>query len=554
MIRKWTLRVKKFFVSLKIKNFKRLFRYIKNNGVKGMGQKIRYNISIALTPPKGLEYQAYLKNNAYSKKGLYSQRKYKNKSIKFSIVTSNIENIENQTYDNYEVVKTLNEAKGDYIVFLGEENILHDFALFEIARAIEIRNPDVLYTDNDYTDENGNRYNPDFKSDFAIDSLLAKNYIGDVIVAKADLLKDVEYKNVYQTILALLEKTKDFYHIERVHYTSKLSEEKHDVNQEIKDLNEYFERTNTKAKATTCEFKNIHKVDYEILDNSKKVSIVIPNMDHIDDLDKCVQSILKSTYQNYEIVIVENNSRNKETFEYYEKIKKLDERIKVIKLEINGFNYSRIVNFGVENSTGDYIVMLNNDVELTAFDWLESMIMYCQREDVGIVGAKLLFEDDTVQHAGVTLGIRGLAGHKFREISVNDFDKYDKINYVQELSAVTAACFMVKKSDYVKVDNFDEKLAVAFNDVDFCLKIRKEGLKIIYNPFVTGYHYESKSRGTDTTKEKQKRFEGEFHLFTSRWNKELAMGDPFYNKNYFLDSDIPTVNYNNRINFYVKER
>lgn len=552
MIRKWIFRIRKFFVSLKISNFKRMFRYIKNNGFKGLGKKIRYNIAIALQPKKGEEYNTYLKNNSYNKRGLKTQINYKNKNIKFSIICSDSSNVESQTYSNYEVVKDISECTGDYVIFLDEDYILHNFALFEIFRVIEIKKSDIIYSDNDYTDENGNRYNPDFKSDFAIDSLLSKNYIGNFLVVRKELVKDYKFTNIYKLILDLIPKTKNIYHMPRILYTSKTINEKHDIDQEIADLNRYFDINNIKATASKCEFENIHKINYEILDLSKKVSIVIPNMDHIDDLEKCINSILKSTYENYEIVIVENNSRKPETFKYYDEICKMDNRIKIVKLEINGFNYSKIVNFGVENSTGDYIVMLNNDVEITTFDWLESMIMYCQREDVGIVGAKLLFEDNTIQHAGVTIGIRGLAGHKYREISVDDFNKYDKINYVQDLSAVTAACFMVKKSDYIKVGNFDEELAVAFNDVDFCLKIRKLGLNVVYNPLVCGYHYESKSRGTDdTSKEKMKRFEGEYHLFTSRWNKELASGDPYYNKNYLLDSDIPTVNYN-RVPFIIK--
>lgn len=551
MLRKWMLRIKKFFVSLKLSNFKRMFNYIKNNGINGLGSKIRYNISIALQPKPDEVYATYLKNNAYNFKGLQVQRMYNKMNFKFSIICNNPENIENQTYSNYEIVKSFEEATGDYIVFIDDNYILHNFALFEIGKVIEIKKSDAIYSDNDYTNNEGKRYNPDFKSDFAIDSIISKNYIGKFFVVKKELVKDMEFSNIYKVILDVISKTSDIYHIPRILYTSKLSEEIHDIKQEIKDLNNYFKNNNIKAIASECEYKGVHKVDYEILDKTKKVSIVIPNMDHIDDLDKCIKSILKSTYENYEVIIVENNSKKEETFKYYDEICKLDSRIKVEKLEIDHFNYSKIVNFGVEKSTGEYIVMLNNDVEILTYDWLDSMIMYAQRQDVGIVGAKLLFADNTIQHAGVTIGIRGLAGHKYRDISVEEFEKYDKINYVQNLSAVTAACFMVKKSDYMKVGEFEEKLAVAFNDVDFCLKIRKSNLNIVYNPWICGYHYESKSRGTDTTKEKMKRFEGEYHLFTKKWNKELEDGDPYYNKNYLLDSDIPCINYN-RVPFIIK--
>ena len=214
-------------------------------------------------------------------------------------------------------------------------------------------------------------------------------------------------------------------------------------------------------------------------------------------------------------------------------------------MDIRGFNYSKIVNYGVEHSNGKYIVMLNNDIEILTPNWLEEMIMYVQKENVGICGARLYFDDDTIQHAGVTIGIRGLAGHRYREFEKSKFSDKDSISYIQDLSAVTAACFMVKKEDYEKVLGFDEKLAVAFNDVDFCLKIRKLGKYVVYNPFVEAYHYESKSRGEDTeNKEKQERFAREYSIFVKRWWKTIGKGDPYFNINYRLDTDIPKINYN----------
>ena len=291
-------------------------------------------------------------------------------------------------------------------------------------------------------------------------------------------------------------------------------------------------------------FKGQYKINYKIKGNPL-ISLVIPNMDHIEDLDKLLKSLEKSTYSNYEAIIVENNSKNKETFEYYDKIIQKDKRIKVFKYDINYFNYSAIVNYGVECSNGEYVVMLNNDIEFITTDWMEQMLMYAQRPDVGICGAKLYFPDKTIQHAGVTIGTRGLAGHRNREISEKDFKKDDYINIVQDLSAVTAACFMTRKQLYIDMLGFDEKLAVAFNDVDFCLKVRTAKYLIVYNPFVEAYHYESKSRGEDTeNSEKQKRFAKEYELFVKRWSKVIAKGDPYYNRNYRLDTDLPKINYN----------
>ncbi len=195
--------------------------------------------------------------------------------------------------------------------------------------------------------------------------------------------------------------------------------------------------------------------------------------------------------------------------------------------------------------TGEYVILLNNDIEIISKDWIEQLLMYAQRKDVGICGAKLYFSDRSIQHAGVTIGTRGLAGHRFREIEEKDYHRNDYINIVQNLSAVTAACFMVRKDLYMDLLGFDEKLAVAFNDVDFCLKVRTAKYLIVYNPYVEAYHYESKSRGQDQESEdKRKRFAKEYELFVKRWSKIIAKGDPYYNKNYRLDTDLPKINYN----------
>ena len=323
------------------------------------------------------------------------------------------------------------------------------------------------------------------------------------------------------------------------------TEEKIDTEEQKKIIKKYLDIIGEKYDSIKDgEFRGQYKINYTIKED-EKVSIVIPNMDYVEILQKCVNSILKSTYKNYEIVIVENNSKKQETFDYYKELEKKHDNIKIVKMDIKGFNYSKIVNYGVEHSNGKYIVMLNNDIEILKPDWLEQMLMYVQKENVGICGARLYFDDDSIQHAGVTLGIRGLAGHRYREFNKKDFSEKDDISYVQDLSAVTAACFMVKKEDYERVLGFDEKLAVAFNDVDFCLKIRKLNKLIVYNPFVEAYHYESKSRGDDTeNREKQERFAREYSIFVKRWWRTISKGDPYFNINYRLDTDVLQINYN----------
>ncbi len=236
-------------------------------------------------------------------------------------------------------------------------------------------------------------------------------------------------------------------------------------------------------------------------------------------------------------MIVENNSETEEIFKYYEELEK-NEKIKVIKYANKGFNYSAIINFGVKNSSGDYIVQLNNDTELITKNWLELMLGFCQRKDVGGVGVKLYYPDETIQHAGIIVGIGGIAGNRFKSIPKSGHAYFAKESMIENLSSVTAACIMNPKSVYEEVGYMNENLAVAFNDVDFCLKIREKGYLIIYNPFVEFIHYESKSRGQEDTPAKVKRFQGEIQTFEKRWQNFLDEGDPYYNINLSLDTEV----------------
>lgn len=484
---------------------------------------------------------------------------------KYTIVVQNDmmkERIKKQTYSNYEV-KVLNiqdfeevtNFDSDYVVFIGKDIRVLPFALYEVEKFLEYHTCNLIYADNDYY-LNQERVRPDFKPHFAIDTLLSKNYFGNFIVVNnlflkynKGILKDLNEKEyVYNISLRVAAQTDKILHIDKILF----DKEKDVLEQEeqVKIIEEYLKNKNFKYSSVEIgTFEGQYKINY-LVEGNPKVSIVIPNMDHIDDLNTALHSILKSTYQNFEIVIVENNSKNEDTFKYYEKIKSQDSRIRIEKMEIKKFNYSAIVNYGVEKSTGEYIILLNNDVEVITLDWIEKMLMYTQRQDVGICGVKLYFPDKTIQHAGVTIGIRGLAGHRYREVPKAEFTKEDAISYVQDLSAVTAACFMVRKDLYDKVLGFDEKLAVAFNDVDFCLKVRKEGLLVVYNPFVELFHYESKSRGQDDTEEKQKRFAKEYETFVKRWQRYIQKGDPYFSKNYRLDTDIPTIDYNRRLDLF----
>ena len=558
-------KIKKVLKAINIKNIKAVLKYIKQNGFKGLYttciNKIRFG-AIILD-----EYETWRANNEPTPEELEKQKSYVScQNISFELVYTESnkeleESINNLTYKNFkteeikhgEFLEKIKKSESDYIVFIGKNIKLAPFSLYELVKSIEYRDSIMLYSDNDTIIEE-KRMNPNFKPDFAKDTLRSENYIGNFLVIKTkflkaheDILENLNKNYIYDIAFRVSEKTRRIEHISKILFHNLLKDMEYDTEDEKKIIAEHLNRCNVQFKAIEDgKYKGQYKIEYAII-GEPKISIVIPNKDHIDDLEKAINSIIgKSTYKNYEIVIVENNSTNKETFDYYEKIKKENpNKIKIANFEIDYFNYSAVVNFGVENSTGEYIILLNNDIEIISEDWIEQLLMYAQRKDVGICGAKLYFPDRSIQHAGVTIGTRGLAGHRFREIEEKDYYRDDYINIVQNLSAVTAACFMVRKDLYMDLLGFDEKLAVAFNDVDFCLKVRTAKYLIVYNPYAEAYHYESKSRGQDQeTDEKRKRFAKEYELFVKRWSKTIAKGDPYYNKNYRIDTDLPKINYN----------
>ena len=287
---------------------------------------------------------------------------------------------------------------------------------------------------------------------------------------------------------------------------------------------------------STRAFDTIFEIKYEIL-SEDKISILIPNKDHIDDLRRCIDSIReRSTYENYEIIVIENNSEQQATFDYYKTLEE-QENITVV-IYKGAFNYSRINNFGAGFATGKYLLLLNNDTQVISMNWLESMLMYAQRPDVGAVGAKLYYGDRTIQHAGVVVGLGAhrTAGHTHYRINYDNLGYMGKLCYAQNVSAVTGACLMVKKSIYDALGGLDEAFQIALNDVDFCLRIREKGYLNVFTPFAELYHFESASRGIDAANEaKAKRYEEECALFRERWKELLAKGDPYYNPNFSLD-------------------
>lgn len=442
-------------------------------------------------------------------------------------------------------------ANGDYIALVDHDDLLPCFALFEVVKAIN-KNPNVefIYSDEDILDSKYERKNPFFKPDFSPDTLRSYNYICHLSVFKSTLIKKIgkfrtEFDGAqdYDMILRATESAKLIVHIPKILYHWRAHENSTSQNTESKSyafiagkraVEAQLKRLNIKGNVEMLDTPGTYKVNYEII-NKPLVSIIIPNKDSIEDLNKCISSILKSTYTNYEIIIVENNSENKETFNFYEKIEKEYKNIHVFNYDKKGFNFSKINNFGRKFAKGDYLLLLNNDIEIINENWLEEMIGICQQENVGIVGAKLLYSDNTVQHAGVVIGVGGVAGHIHKNINDSDPGYFSRAVIINNFSAVTAACLLVKARIFDEVGGLDETLEVAFNDVDFCMKVREKGYTVVYTPFAKLYHFESKSRGNDDTPEKEKRFLREINIFKEKWGDELEKGDPYFNKNFRLD-------------------
>ena len=445
--------------------------------------------------------------------------------------------------------KALEIADGTFIGLLDHDDVLAENALYEVVKELnKAVDTDVIYTDEDKVSAAMDEYfSPNFKPDFNLDMLRSNNYFCHFFVAKKELIETVggfrgEYNGAqdYDLFLRCIEKAERIAHIPKILYHWRVHQEStadnplskmyaYDAGQ--KAIEQHLKRCGVTAEVSKTENLGFYRVKYQ-QEGSPLVSILIPNKDQKDTLDQCLKSIeARTDYENYEIIIIENNSTEQETFEYYKQIK--NPKIRVIEWK-DEFNYSAINNFGVRHAKGEYLLFLNNDIEVINSDWLGEMLSNCQREEVGAVGAKLYYPDNTVQHAGVIVGIGGVAGSVFVGLKRGYTGYMHRASIQQNLSAVTAACMMVKKSVFEEVGGFEEELKVAFNDIDFCLKIREKGHLIVYDPYVELYHYESKTRGAEDTTEKIRRFQSEIEYMRSHWSSILKNGDPAYNPNLSL--------------------
>ena len=449
--------------------------------------------------------------------------------------------------------RALSMATGDYIVFADHDDLLTPDALYECVRMLEEHpDADLLYSDEDKVSMNGRTFfEPHFKSDFNIDLLRSMNYFCHLVVVSKKLYEQVggldsAYNGAqdYDFVLRCTEKSQKICHIPKVlyHWRSHAASTAEDPRSKMyafeagmRAIQAHYDRVGIDAQVVMGEYPGLYRTIYHMPAQPPLISIIIPNKDHVDDLDKCVRTILeKATYPRYEFVIVENNSVEERTFAYYRQMEKEDERFRVVTWE-DTFNYSLINNFGVTQAKGEYLLFLNNDTQIIDPDCLQELLGPCLREEVGAVGARLLYEDGTIQHAGVIMGYGGIAGHAFQGMPGNANGYFSRIICQSDLSAVTAACMMVRRSVFEKAGGFDPTLQVAFNDIDFCLRLRSMGLLIVYNPFARLYHYESKSRGMEDTPGKISRFNREADELLRRWGSILRDGDPYYNPNLSLD-------------------
>ncbi len=466
---------------------------------------------------------------------------------------------------SYNTNQCLELAKGEYIAPFDHDDYLHPSVLYEYAKVINEQGADYLYCDETtFRESNLNHFvTIHFKPDYAIDNLRANNYICHLSCFDRKLLEGEElYRSEFDgsqdhdMILRLTDKARKIVHVPKLLYywrshagstAGNIAAKTYAIDAAKGAVADHLRRhgfANFKITSTRA-FETIFKITYEI-QGDPLVSIVIANRDHAQDLKRCLTSIFeKSTYENYEIIIVENGSTEEETKRYYKEVTSgpYKDRVSVVEYkyaEGEAFNYSRINNFGVSKARGEYILLLNNDTEVISLNWIEELLMYAQRDDVACVGGKLYYPDKTIQHAGIVIGLGAhrTAGHVHYRQRRENLGYMGRLCYAQNMSAVTGACLMVKKRIYDELGGLDETFEVSLNDVDFCLRCRQKNYLNVFTPFAELYHYESLSRGSDVEdphSENAKRYDREAEHFRTKWKEVIEKGDPYYNPNFTLD-------------------
>lgn len=442
-------------------------------------------------------------------------------------------------------------TRGEFVGLLDHDDLLAPDALYEMAARLEKdEGIDVFYTDEDkVTTDLSEHFQPHLKPDFNLDLLRSNNYICHFFVVRREIAERIggfrpEFNGAqdYDFIFRCTEQAEKIVHIPRILYHWRVHSASTADNPASKmyayeagkrAIEGNLERSGVRGVVSLRQDYGFYDVHYPV-EGEPLVSILIPNKDQKETLMHCIRSVLEtSTWKNLEILIIENNSEREETFACYRELEK-DPRIRILTYPGKTFNYSAINNFGVQQAKGEYLLFLNNDIEVITPDWIEQMLGNCQRPEVGIVGAKLYYPDNTIQHAGIIIGIGGIAGHAFLGLARAKSGYLHKASLQMDYSAVTAACMMMKAEAFRKAGGFEEKLTVAFNDVDLCLRTVEQGWLVVYDPHVEMYHYESKSRGAEDSEEKLRRFQQEIEFMRTRWIRLLKDGDPNYNPNLTL--------------------
>ncbi len=443
-------------------------------------------------------------------------------------------------------------ARGEYSVLMDHDDILCEDALYEMARAINIKGgADLIYSDEDKLDEWGLHSDPHFKPDWCPDNLLSRNYLGHVCAFKTAQIRDVggwrvgyEGSQDYDLVLRYTEIYDKVIHIPEVLYHWRIHSESAAMSETVKPyayraaqmaLSEAMARRGMEATVDFLDSFRGYKIRFGLQNENAKVSILIPSKNKADLLRKCLRSIeRKSTYRNFEIIVIDNNSDQKDFFGLMKQYSRQSGvRFKCIE-DKEEFNFSRLINLGRKNASGEFLVLLNNDTEVITPDWLEALMEHTQRKEIGVAGCKLLYDNDTIQHAGVIIGLGGAAGHVLVGEDRDGPGYFNYVNMLNQYSALTGACFMVRTSVFDEVGGFDEGFGTEYNDVDFCLKLIDAGYRNLYVPHCELYHYESMSRGhPHSTSESYKKHVKEVNLFRKKWKKYVE-NDPCYNPNLSL--------------------
>ncbi len=454
--------------------------------------------------------------------------------------------------ENGHISATSNSAlelvKGEYVLFMDHDDLITQNCLWEVVKAIDA-NPsaDIIYSDEDKLDEHQFHQSAYFKPDWSPDHLLASNYIGHVCVVKKSLIDTIggfrmgyEGSQDYDLLLRATEHTENIVHIPKVLYHWRIHQLSAAAGEDVKPyayiaakkaLEDTLDRRGLHGKVRYLSGLRGYRIDFEIK-RFDKVSIIIPTKDQTELLKNAVDSILSTTnYSNYEILILNNNSTTKELENFLQEYTaKYPDKIRSIEAHFS-FNFSKLMNIGVKETNGEFILFLNNDIEVIEPEWLTQMVAFAQQKHIGAVGARLLYPDDTIQHAGVIVGLGGVAGHAFTGLYKDDPGYFNLIQTVNNFSAVTAACLLCRREIFEEVHGMDEQFEVEYNDVDFCLKIMEAGYYNVYIPQVELYHYESASRGhPHQSKPSYERHLREMALFKQKW-QHIIDRDPYYNPN-----------------------